>query len=113
MKPKQVAVIVILSCFISLQDSSPFDDPFFDYDEDNYIDDDEMRGKSVQEPRQIGEERGGNYEGDMILTRQQGRMIEDDSRTGLMHPNFRWPKNKRGQVIVPYSFRNKRDFCEF
>lgn len=113
MKSKQVTVIVILSCLISFKDASRYDDPFFDDYEDNYIDDDEIREKSVQEPRQKGEERGGNHEGDMILTRQQERMIEDDSRTGLMHPNFRWPKNQRGQVIVPYSFRNKRDFCKF
>lgn len=59
-----------------------------------------------------GEMIGGNFQGDMILTEKQRRNLEFGPRNGLVDQRFRWPKNRNGKVVVPYEFKNRREFSE-
>lgn len=59
-----------------------------------------------------GEMIGGNFEGDMILSDEQLRNLDFGPRNGLVHKKFRWPKNSKGEVIVPYNFSNANDYSE-
>lgn len=51
-----------------------------------------------------GEEIGGNFQGDMILSKEQFRNLNYSPRNGIRDSRFRWPKNDKGKVIVPYIF---------
>lgn len=73
-------------------------------------------------------ENGNYFQGDMMLTEDQRNMIntlepgpgqaesdEDDplgTRTGLIWAGFRWPKNSKGTVTVPYLI-DKNQFSEY
>jgi len=58
------------------------------------------------------EELSGQFEGDMVLTNDQERMLNGLDRTGLIDLTYRWPDN-----IVPYSLSDsftqaQRDYIE-
>lgn len=59
-----------------------------------------------------GEMIGGNFEGDMIMSDEQLQNLDFGPRNGLVHKKFRWPKNSKGEVIVPYNFTNADDYSE-
>jgi hypothetical protein len=74
----------------------------------------------------VDAEEGEYFQGDIILTEDQRKYLfdeesEDDesdsalvsNRTGVKDLRFRWPKDSKGQVIVPYTFDPKAKFCEF
>lgn len=60
-----------------------------------------------------GENVGGNFQGDMILSKQQIRNLNFTPRNGLINKRYRWPKNNEGNVIVPYGFKDKDEYCKF
>jgi hypothetical protein len=88
-----------------------------------YISDIYLDGNMIMNPRYMeyeravaktsndGEEVGGNFEGDMYLSPELRSILEFSPRTGLLD-RFRWPKDQRGRVIVPYAFRRRNEFCE-
>lgn len=43
------------------------------------------------------EQLSGQYQGDMVLSEQQERVLKGMERTGLIDINMRWPNN-----VVPY-----------
>lgn len=63
-------------------------------------------------------ENGVFYQGDIILQQDQIDVLkypdDDDpfgTRTGLISENYRWPKNQKGKVIVPYELSS--DYSEY
>jgi len=50
------------------------------------------------------EELGGQYQGDMVLTEDQKRMLLGTDRTGLIDTRYRWPER-----IVPYTISSVFD----
>lgn len=65
------------------------------------------------EPKSKLKDSGGLFEGDMILNKFQKRNLAFGARNGLIDKKYRWPKDKCGNVIVPYKFKNSTEFCEF
>lgn len=49
------------------------------------------------------------YQGDMILTDEQNNGFKM-LRIGLKDESYRWPKNEKGKVIVPYLI--SEEYCE-
>lgn len=60
-----------------------------------------------------GETVGGNFQGDMILSKRQIRNLNFSPRNGLIYKRYRWPKNEEKNVVVTYGFKDKNEFCEF
>lgn len=60
---------------------------------------------------------GKLYQGDIVLTDEQKEFLnstnvdEFASRTGRIHLYYRWPKDGRGKVIVPYVI-NPHDYSK-
>lgn len=57
------------------------------------------------------EERGGNFEGDMMLDAEQIRNLDFGPRNGLILRQHRWTK-RDGKVRVYYGIV-KHQFCKF
>ncbi|CRK90533.1 CLUMA_CG004237, isoform A [Clunio marinus] len=57
-----------------------------------------------EESEANGEEIGGNFQGDMILSPSQIYSLFSMSRNGLIDERYRWPKNSDGIVEVAYKF---------
>lgn len=63
-------------------------------------------------------ENGEYFQGDIKLEAEQKEILERNdtsdsilgSRTGLLYESMRWPKNKKGEVVVPYLI--SKDYCE-
>lgn len=63
-------------------------------------------------------ENGEYFQGDIKLEVEQKEALERNdtndgilgSRTGLLFESMRWPKNRKGEVIVPYII--SKDYCE-
>lgn len=63
-------------------------------------------------------ENGEYFQGDIKLEAEQKEALERNdtsdgtlgSRTGLLFESMRWPKNQKGEVIVPYTI--SKDYCE-
>lgn len=59
-----------------------------------------------------GEEIGGNYQGDMVLSKSQLKDMESENKNGILGERYRWPKNIFGKVLVPYVFNgNHSKWC--
>jgi hypothetical protein len=89
--------------------------PLYDEDQDNfgnsyYQDTNNEIENGFNDPRRnIYEENEGLFQGDIILSPEQEELVFADpsvndihSRTGRLDEKYRWPKNKFGQVIMPY-----------
>lgn len=65
----------------------------------------------------LSSEYGSFYQGDINLHSEQRDIIENKSpvadRTGLISIFYRWPKNSKGMVIVPYVIDYLSRFCEY
>lgn len=57
------------------------------------------------------EEIGGYYEGDMQLSEEQMRLLQTNSRSGIIFEQYRWPKS-RGLVMVPFKYQNGSNYSE-
>lgn len=62
-------------------------------------------------------ENGKFFQGDIVLMQDQLDILtypdDDDefgTRTGVLSENYRWPKDRSGKVIVPYSLA--KDYCK-
>ena len=61
---------------------------------------------------------GKFYQGDIVLSDEQKQFLnatnvdEFSSRTGRISLYYRWPKNRAGQVIVPYVIKSN-DYSKF
>jgi len=63
-----------------------------------------------------------NFEDDMILTPEQKEFFRHDlddeavddpiERVGRLDLKYRWPKNAKGKVVVPYTIDENSGFCE-
>lgn len=67
----------------------------------------------------IGLESGSFFQGDIKLLADQKEILlsnETDegllSRTGILIESQRWPKNKLGNVVVPFAFKRESDYSE-
>lgn len=60
----------------------------------------------LEEGELEGEEVGGNFQGDMILNKEQVRNLHFNPRNGLINERFRWPK-ENGKVTVSYMWKTK------
>lgn len=60
-------------------------------------------------------ELGEKYQGDIILTPEQERIINGtrNSKTGMLNLRYRWPKNSAGFVEVPISYHEPSGYSEF
>jgi hypothetical protein len=108
----RAVLIVLMSFCVSIGGRYYISDIYLD---DNlitspkYLDYDK---ESIVSGSDNGEETGGNFEGDMIISPALMNFLEYSPRTGLLD-RFRWPKDQKGRVIVPYAFRSRNEFCEF
>jgi hypothetical protein len=57
------------------------------------------------------------YQEDIILTEEQKDILFGDAdvgtRTGLIDEKYRWEKDNKGFVIVPYELSQEAQYCEF
>jgi len=61
-----------------------------------------------------------NFEGDIELTPEQEEILDTssessfqiDDRVGRLDTKYRWFKNRRGQVVVPYTIDTDAEYCE-
>lgn len=58
------------------------------------------------------EELSGQFEGDMVLTTDQERMLNGLDRTGLIDTNYRWPNNTVPYVLSDIFSQAQRDYIE-
>lgn len=56
------------------------------------------------------EEMGGNFEGDMVLVRDQKRNLHINPSTGIINQFYRWIKQPNGAVNVPYRIQANSPF---
>jgi hypothetical protein len=65
----------------------------------------------------LSSEYGSFYQGDINLLPEQRDVIKNKSpiadRTGIINIFYRWPKNAKGMVIVPYVIDYKSKFCMY
>jgi hypothetical protein len=68
-------------------------------------------------------ENGKMFQGDIILSPEQQDLLkntprneeEEDvpTRTGLISEEYRWPKDARGLVYMPYEIDPSSDYCKY
>jgi len=58
------------------------------------------------------EELSGQYEGDMVLTSDQERMLNGLDRTGLIDTSYRWPNNTVAYILSDIFSQPQRDYIE-
>lgn len=125
--------MILIKCAITLllvqsTISKPFNDPdTIIFREENDVDSKEILSEddpdevydASLETTNIGLEAGEYFQGDIVITPQllQAMFTNDTSddmvtRTGILFDEYRWPKNYRREVTVPYVFNN-RDYSKF
>jgi hypothetical protein len=61
-------------------------------------------------------ENGKFFQGDIVLQQKQKEAIDKnssvESRTGWLDEYYRWPKDEKGFVIMPYELSSKSQFSE-
>jgi hypothetical protein len=45
------------------------------------------------------------FEGDMELNSEQIKLLKMNARSGLINDRYRWEKNLKGIIVVPYTFQ--------
>lgn len=58
------------------------------------------------------EELSGQFEGDMVLTAEQKRMLTGLDRTGLIDTSYRWPNNTVPYILSDIFSQEQRDYIE-
>ncbi|CRK86709.1 CLUMA_CG000542, isoform A [Clunio marinus] len=120
--------MILIKCAITLllvqsTISKPFNDPdTIIFREENDVDSKEILSEddpdevydASLETTNIGLEAGEYFQGDIVITPQllQAMFTNDTSddmvtRTGILFDEYRWPKNYRREVTVPYVFNNR------
>lgn len=131
---RSVQSVVILLVFLSHITAKPYDDKIIfrddDVDEEVRLEDENQILPSNDDLKQLGDagneivqqqlENGNFYQGDIVLLQDQKDYLfatnADNSsvptRTGWIHEFYRWPKDKSGNVMVPYVISPKAKFCK-
>lgn len=58
------------------------------------------------------EELSGQFEGDMVLTIDQERMLNGLDRTGLIDTSYRWPNNTVPYILSDIFSQEQKDYIE-
>lgn len=58
------------------------------------------------------EELSGQFEGDMVLTTDQERMLNGMDRTGLIDTSYRWPNNTVSYILSDIFSQAQKDYIE-
>lgn len=58
------------------------------------------------------EELSGQFEGDMVLTNDQERMLKGLDRTGLIDTSYRWPNNTVPYILSDIFSQAQKDYIE-
>jgi len=118
-------IILILILFVCCANAKPF---FFfgHFDRNNFHDFNilESAGSPEEEENEDFDETDvegdNNFEGDIELTQEQEEILDTRSelgfqisdRVGRLDTEYRWFKNRRGQVVVPYTIDTDAEYCE-
>lgn len=82
----------------------------------------EQSEEELEDLEDVNGEEGNFFQGDIELEPDQREaMLSNDTddnsgssvRTGLLSDHYRWNKNRRGIVEVPFSLSRNARFCEF
>lgn len=58
------------------------------------------------------EELSGQFQGDIVLTAEQERMLNGMDRTGLIDTSYRWPNNTVPYVLSDIFSQEQKDYIE-
>lgn len=79
-------------------------------------------GDDEEEAGTLEGEQGSFFQGDIDLEPDQEEALfsndtevslDESTRTGLLAQHYRWPKNSKGQVVVPYTISSNAGYSKF